>query len=73
MSHTLHIFISDDNTGDTVLGLKETCPESGKTTPPSFQKLLEEPFLIKRLWDDSKLSEKVRGEMVTYRHPRYRI
>lgn len=72
MSQTLHIFISDDNTGQTILGLRETCPKRGEMASKELQSVLSEPYLISRLLDDANLAEDVRKEMVIYKHPRYK-
>ncbi len=63
MSQTLHIVISDNITGDTILGIKETCPKKGKNASKTLKTLLAEPYLISRLIDDARRVIELNSEL----------
>jgi hypothetical protein len=61
MSYTLHIVISDDTDGESLIVLKETITKTNRSE--SALALLREPYLISRLLDDAETYKAVKREV----------
>lgn len=59
MLYTLHIVISDNETGETVIGIKE--PVDVKNPSSRLQSFLAEKYILMRLLDDMGASNYTKG------------